>query len=89
MARPSSIRAELDQLRAELDALRHAPKPEAPPPPAPEGDEPRDFEQQLRQLMDQAQILLDEAEDTVASHPALAVAGALALGLVIGRLTAR
>jgi ElaB/YqjD/DUF883 family membrane-anchored ribosome-binding protein len=35
------------------------------------------------------QQLLADAEETVAEHPVATVAGALALGLVIGRLTAR
>ena len=41
---------------------------------------------ELRQLV---QDMLADAEDTVIEHPVATVAGALALGIVIGRLTAR
>jgi ElaB/YqjD/DUF883 family membrane-anchored ribosome-binding protein len=34
-------------------------------------------------------MMLDEAEETVTEHPVATVAGALALGIVIGRITAR
>jgi len=90
MARHPSIRAELDQLRAELEALRKA--KQAPPPEAeelPASDEPQSLEQQIRHLTKLAEEMLDEAEDTVVNHPVASVAGALALGIVIGRLTAR
>lgn len=92
MARSSNFRAEIDQLRAELDALRAAQKG-PPPPPEPEKpeeeDAPQTLEQQIRYLTRLAEEMLEEAEDTVANHPVASVAGALALGIVIGRLTAR
>jgi hypothetical protein len=84
-----SIRAELNELRAELDALKTS---KATPPPedaaAPPGEEPG-LDAQLRHLIELAGDMLEEAEDTVVNHPKAAIAGALALGLVIGRLTAR
>ena len=90
MARQPSIRAELDQLRAELEALRKA---KAPPPPDTEAKADAEaspsLEQQIRHLTKLAEEMLTEAEDTVAEHPVASVAGALALGIVIGRLTAR
>lgn len=84
-----SIRAELDELRAELDALKTArpvPSPEGavPPPGAEQG-----LDAPLRHLMQLAEDMLEDAEDTVVTHPKAAIAGALALGLVIGRLSAR
>ena len=90
MARHPSIRAELDSLRAELEALREAKQP--PPSPTEEAaatDEPQSLEQQIRHLTKLAEEMLDEAEDTVVNHPVASMAGALALGIVIGRLTAR
>lgn len=33
--------------------------------------------------------MLDDAETTVSDHPVATVAGALALGIVVGRLTSR
>lgn len=87
MAR-SSIRSELDRLRADIDAIRAA-KP-APPPPSAEGEQPpQTLEDQIRHLAAQAQDLLEEAEDTVATHPAASLAAALVLGIALGRLTAR
>lgn len=83
-----SIRAELNALRAELDTLKKKEGPAAAePPPAAEG--PQGLEQQLAHLMDLAGDMLDEAEDSIVNHPKAAIAGALALGLAIGRLTAR
>ena len=35
------------------------------------------------------QQMLEEAEEAMSEHPVATVAGALALGIVIGRLTAR
>lgn len=83
-----SIRAELNALRAELDTLKT--KNMVPPvDPAPAADDAQGFEQQLAHLMQLAGDMLDEAEDSIVNHPKAAIAGALALGLVIGRLTAR
>ena len=45
--------------------------------------------EQLAELNRLVQQMLDEAEETITDHPVATVAGALALGIVIGRLTAR
>jgi ElaB/YqjD/DUF883 family membrane-anchored ribosome-binding protein len=82
------MRDELDQLRKEIEALRGA---------VPAGGKTEagvqsvvsHLEQQIAELQRLVQTMLDEAEDTVAEHPVATVAGALALGIVIGRLTAR
>ncbi len=79
MAQRSSLRQELENLRAELEGLRKA---------APEVVA-SGFEQQMAELNTLVQSMLDGAEDAVNEHPVAAVAGALALGIVIGRLTAR
>ena len=83
-----SLRAELDELKAELARLRQA-QPSAAGPAA-EGAEPEGgLGAQIGELNTLVQQMLDEAEETVAEHPVATVAGALALGIVIGRLTAR
>ena len=88
MSRKPSLRDELDQLRKEIEALRGA---------APAGVKAdagvqsvvSHLEQQIVALQRLVQTMLDEAEDTVTVHPMATVAGAMALGIVIGRLTAR
>jgi ElaB/YqjD/DUF883 family membrane-anchored ribosome-binding protein len=44
--------------------------------------------EQIAELNRLVQDMLESAEDTIAEHPVATVAGALALGIVIGRLTA-
>ncbi len=44
---------------------------------------------QITELNRMVKTMLDDAETTVADHPVATVAGALALGIAIGRLTAR
>lgn len=84
MARAMGLRAEIDALKAEIEALRgSARKAEEPGPP------PSGLEHQIAELNRLVTAMLDEAETTVAEHPVATVAGALALGIVIGRLTAR
>ena len=78
-----TLRAELDELRAEIAQLR-----ESRAEPAGETDS-AEAGGQLAELNRLVQQMLEDAEETIAQHPAAAVAGALALGIVIGRLTAR
>ncbi len=47
------------------------------------------MEHQIAELNKMVKKMLDDAETTVGDHPVATVAGALALGIVIGRLTAR
>jgi len=47
------------------------------------------IEDQVKELNKLAKTMLDEAETTVSDHPVATVAGAMALGIAIGRLTAR
>lgn len=90
MTSDRSIRRELDALRAEVEALRAARKPAAAAPEqAEEPTAPEGLEEQLRHLLKQAEDMLADAEETVAGHPVASIAAALALGIVIGRLTAR
>lgn len=82
MALGKTLRAELDEIRSELSRLREARA-------APEGDAPSGaLNEQLAELNRLVQDMLENAEETIAEHPVATVAGALALGIVIGRLTA-
>jgi hypothetical protein len=81
-----TLKAEIDALRAELAKLRMAGEGS---PAAGEGaglDGPGSEIGELNRLV---RKMLEDAEDTIAQHPVATVAGALALGIVIGRLTAR
>ena len=85
-----SLRQELDELRTEFESLRKGSAKSASRPPdeaAPTG--PSGLEHQIAELNRLVQMMLDEAEETVTEHPVATVAGALALGIVIGRITAR
>ena len=77
------LRAELDELRTEIGRMRArqsgSPATEQPSIPT--------LEAQIAELHGLVLKMLEDAEDTVAEHPVAAVAGALALGIVIGRLT--
>jgi ElaB/YqjD/DUF883 family membrane-anchored ribosome-binding protein len=77
--------AELEAIRAEIARLRegrHASSEAA-------AESGGVFSDQFADLNRMVQQLLADAEETVAEHPVATVAGALALGIVIGRLTAR
>ena len=81
-----TLRNELDALRREIEALRGERSPESTSAAEQTG---HGIEKQLGELEQLVRSMLDEAEETVAEHPAATVAGALALGIIIGRLTAR
>ena len=82
MAPGKTLRAELDEIRAELSRLRETRA-------AAEGATPAsEMSEKLAELNRLVHEMLENAEDTIAEHPVATVAGALALGIVIGRLTA-
>jgi ElaB/YqjD/DUF883 family membrane-anchored ribosome-binding protein len=91
MAHRTGIREELDALRAEIMALRHKTESAGTPhgDAEPAGGAAATLEHQITELNRLVKTMLDEAETTVIEHPVATVAGALALGIVIGRLTAR
>jgi len=79
-----TLRAELDEIRAELSRMREAKAAPAGEAAAPEGG----MGEQMAELNRLVHEMLENAEETIAEHPVATVAGALALGIVIGRLTA-
>jgi ElaB/YqjD/DUF883 family membrane-anchored ribosome-binding protein len=87
-----SIREELKELQKDILA-KHSKPAEATivGAPADFGDHKTEsmLEHQIGELNRMVKTMLDEAEGTVADHPVATVSGALALGIVIGRLTAR
>ena len=84
------LRQELDELRAEFESWRKGSAQVASRPPGEAASaEPVGLEHQIAELNRLVKMMLDEAEETVAEHPVATVAGALALGIVIGRITAR
>ncbi|MCY0095347.1 hypothetical protein [Hoeflea ulvae] len=91
MTQPS-LRDEIAGLRAEVEQLRRAsaqPRPD-PDPANPDSDTPPDeIQSLLAEVSGLVQTMLDEAEESFTEHPVASVSAALALGIVIGRLTAR
>jgi len=47
------------------------------------------LERDAKELADLVKQMIEDAEHTVKEHPGATIAGAIALGIVIGRLTAR
>lgn len=80
MTAGNTLREELDALKAELAHLREA---------AASRMEASGVNEQVAELNRVVQQVLEEGEDTISKHPLAAAAAALALGIVIGRLTAR
>jgi ElaB/YqjD/DUF883 family membrane-anchored ribosome-binding protein len=92
MTKLKSLREEFEELRTEILAKRaksgEAAIPEAHDEvkvPKPEAS----LEHQIGELNRMVKTMLDDAETTVTDYPVATVAGGLALGIVIGRLTAR
>lgn len=88
MTRRKSLREELEDLRSEIDSLRSVTKKTDAVDDNPAAPAGNIFDRQMAELNQMVQDMLDEAELTVAEHPKATIAGALALGIVIGRLTA-
>jgi len=91
-----TLREEIAGLRAEIEQLRDSKKATSAPADAaqPESDDqgndqPGDVQSLLGELGDLVQTMLDEAEESFTEHPVAFVSAALALGIVIGRLTAK
>ncbi|WP_421694335.1 hypothetical protein [Aestuariivirga sp.] len=80
-----TLRAELDEIKAELSRLRQAHAAPIGEPAAAAASS--GIGEQIADLNRLVQQMLEDAEDTIADHPVATVAGALALGIVIGRLT--
>ena len=80
-----TLRTELDEISAELARLREARTAEQN---AAASTAAGGVADQIAELNRLVQDMLENAEDTITEHPVATVAGALALGIVIGRLTA-
>ena len=63
-----------------------APQPRAQPA---ETVEEREMRDQLRELANEVTNFFSEAEKTISAHPTQSVAGALLVGILIGRLIGR
>jgi ElaB/YqjD/DUF883 family membrane-anchored ribosome-binding protein len=92
MAGLKGIREELEKLRTEIMAKKSV-NGDASMAQATGGPHDPSLQQSLQHQIDElnrmVKSMLDEAETTVSDHPVATVAGALALGIVVGRLTAR
>lgn len=87
-----TLRAELDEIGAELARLRAAQAEAEPVADARDASAAQPgggLNEQIAELSNLVHQMLEEAEETITQHPVATVAGALALGIVIGRLTAR
>lgn len=88
------LREDLEALRQEILARREAPEEAASigqsNAKAKAGHTFHEtLDHQISELNRMVKTMLDEAETTVSDHPVATVAGALALGIAIGRLTSR
>lgn len=88
MAARAGVREELEKLRRDIEAMRGKVPAEAAQAEA-VGEDDAWLGAHLKELQQMVQDSLDNAEEVVAEHPRAAIAGALALGIVIGRLTVR
>ncbi|MGD1035725.1 MAG: hypothetical protein ABR878_00705 [Roseiarcus sp.] len=85
----AAVREEIESLRAETRAGQTA----GAPPPAAEGasgdqgDEPKAWADDLKELIAAMQGAVEATGKSVAVHPVAGVAAAFAVGVLIGRLT--
>ena len=84
-----TLKAELDAIRRELAELHKARAGQGEAAEPSEASGSGELGAQLAELNTLVRQMLDEAEETITEHPVATVAAALALGIVIGRLTAR
>jgi ElaB/YqjD/DUF883 family membrane-anchored ribosome-binding protein len=93
MAAAQNLRKELDELRREFESLRNRGVDQlsgkAKEAVAAATKELEGFEGQISELNSMLHTLFEEAEESVSQHPVATIAGALALGIVIGRMTAK
>jgi ElaB/YqjD/DUF883 family membrane-anchored ribosome-binding protein len=87
-----SLQDELASSKKDRSASASQPTAAAPASPPEASSIPREDDElqgYLRQLADEATELFGEAEKSISAHPAQSVAGALVLGILIGRLLGR
>lgn len=90
MAADAILSQELNSLKEEISASKRespaASPPGAPPESAAEAGQDRE---QLRQFVDELSKLVEEGGKNIAAHPVASLAGALVVGILIGRLLGR
>ena len=86
-----SLQDELSASQKERTTASAAAPPAASPAPAQPAAalEDPELRDQLRELANEVTRFFGEAEKTISAHPAQSVAGALLVGILIGRLTGR
>lgn len=101
MATDAILSRELKSLQEEMSsAKRESPSPvasagAAAPTDKPTGaapkdtDEEREAREQLREFVDELSKLAEEGSKNIAAHPIASMAGALVVGILIGRLLGR
>jgi ElaB/YqjD/DUF883 family membrane-anchored ribosome-binding protein len=89
MTKPDPHRAELHALAAELAQPGAGRAPSAHDHPKPAGEGSADLEKLIGELQGKLSDAANDAEDIITAHPLAAVASALLLGIVIGRLMGR
>ena len=90
MAADAILSQELNSLKEEISASKRerpaASPPGAPPESAAEAGQDRE---QLRQFVDELSKLVEEGGKNISAHPVASLAGALVVGILIGRLLGR
>jgi ElaB/YqjD/DUF883 family membrane-anchored ribosome-binding protein len=75
--------------RPAAPAAQPAPSPPSPAEAAEEAAEERQLRDQLGNLVSEVTDFFEEAEKSIAAHPAQSLVGALLAGILIGRLLGR
>jgi ElaB/YqjD/DUF883 family membrane-anchored ribosome-binding protein len=83
------LKQDFEALKAELVALREPAREAAHSAAETAEGVLGPLERDAKDLADLVHQMIEDAEQTVKDHPGATIAGAIALGIVIGRLTAR
>lgn len=88
MAAQATLLREIEALQAEFAANRRSAENKAAEVDAAFSQTRKLLDGQVHEIEKLVRALLEDTENTVGEHPLASVAGALALGILIGRLTA-
>lgn len=90
MAADAILSQELNSLKEEISASKRESPATSPPGAPPESAaETRQDREQLRQFVDELSKLVEEGGKSISAHPVASLAGALVVGILIGRLLGR